>query len=94
MIMSPMVKDLNANEEGWQKKVYRKDGIKNHPAKGGDPKKFKELVQVYEVLSDPRKSEIYDQYGKDSLKEGMGGGGGGHDPFDTFLSFFGGSPFS
>lgn len=23
----------------------------------------------------------------------MGGGGGGHDPFDIFQSFFGGSPF-
>ena len=23
----------------------------------------------------------------------MGGGGGGHDPFDIFSSFFGGSPF-
>jgi DnaJ family protein A protein 2 len=41
-------------------------------------------------LSDPEKREIYDQYGEDALKEGMGGGGGGHDPFDIFSSFFGG----
>lgn len=53
---------------------------------------FKELAQAYEVLSDPDKREIYDQYGEDALKEGMGGGGG-HDPFDIFQSFFGGSPF-
>ena len=45
------------------------------------------------MLSDPKKREIYDQYGEDALKEGMGGGGGGHDPFDIFQSFFGGSPF-
>ncbi|KAK8552709.1 hypothetical protein V6N12_041288 [Hibiscus sabdariffa] len=74
-------------------KAYRKAAIKNHPDKGGDPEKFKELAQAYEVLSDPEKREIYDQYGEDALKEGMGGGGGGHDPFDIFQSFFGGNPF-
>ncbi|KAF9598923.1 hypothetical protein IFM89_033121 [Coptis chinensis] len=52
-----------------------------------------QLAQAYEVFSDPEKREIYDQYGEDALKEGMGGGGGGHDPFDIFQSFFGGSPF-
>ncbi|RZB83722.1 DnaJ protein-like isoform B [Glycine soja] len=75
------------------KKAYKKAAIKNHPDKGGDPEKFKELAQAYEVLSDPEKREIYDTYGEDALKEGMGGGGGGHDPFDIFSSFFGGSPF-
>ncbi|CAN8299444.1 unnamed protein product [Cochlearia groenlandica] len=75
------------------KKAYKKAAIKNHPDKGGDPEKFKEIAQAYEVLSDPEKREIYDQYGEDALKEGMGGGGGGHDPFDIFSSFFGGSPF-
>ncbi|XP_078437010.1 dnaJ protein homolog 2-like [Wolffia australiana] len=82
----------NASAEDL-KKAYRKAAIKNHPDKGGDPEKFKELAQAYEVLSDPEKREIYDQYGEDALKEGMGGGGGGHDPFDIFQSFFGGSPF-
>ncbi|TXG73510.1 hypothetical protein EZV62_002089 [Acer yangbiense] len=72
------------------KKAYKKAAIKNHPDKGGDPEKFKEVAQAYEVLSDPEKREIYDQYGEDALKEGMGGGSGGHDPFDIFQSFFGG----
>ncbi|NP_001311740.1 dnaJ protein homolog [Nicotiana tabacum] len=75
------------------KKAYRKAAMKNHPDKGGDPEKFKELAQAYEVLSDSQKREIYDQYGEDALKEGMGGGGGMHDPFDIFESFFGGNPF-
>ncbi|KAK1354522.1 dnaJ protein-like [Heracleum sosnowskyi] len=84
----------NASQDDL-KKAYRKAAIKNHPDKGGDPEKFKEISQAYEVLSDPEKREIYDQYGEDALKEGMGGGGGGHDPFDIFSSFFGGggNPF-
>ncbi|KAE8038618.1 hypothetical protein FH972_011111 [Carpinus fangiana] len=36
---------------------------------------------------------MYDQYGEDALKEGMGGGGPGHNPFDIFESFFGGGAF-
>lgn len=72
------------------KKAYRKSAIKNHPDKGGDPEKFKELAHAYEVLSDPKKREIYDQYGEDALKEGMGAGrGGGHNPFDIFEELFG-----
>ncbi|KAL6567011.1 hypothetical protein OROMI_015415 [Orobanche minor] len=76
------------------KKAYKKAAIKNHPDKGGDPEKFKELAQAYEVLSDPEKREIYDQFGEEGLKE-QAGGGGMHDPFDIFSSFFGagGSPF-
>ncbi|KAF3321257.1 dnaJ protein [Carex littledalei] len=73
------------------KKAYRKAAMKNHPDKGGDPEKFKELAQAFEVLSDPEKREIYDQYGEDALKEGMGGGGASsHSPFDIFEQFFGG----
>ncbi|KAM7493588.1 hypothetical protein LguiB_028197 [Lonicera macranthoides] len=78
----------NASQDDL-KKAYRKAAIKNHSDKGGDPEKFKELAQAYKVLSDPEKREIYDQYGEDALKEGMGPGAGGHDPFDVFQSFFG-----
>ncbi|VFQ96502.1 unnamed protein product [Cuscuta campestris] len=84
--------DKNVSQEDL-KKAYKKAAIKNHPDKGGDPEKFKEIAHAYETLSDPEKREIYDQYGEDALKEGMGGGGGMHDPFDIFQSFFGGSHF-
>ncbi|XP_027334189.1 dnaJ protein homolog 2-like isoform X1 [Abrus precatorius] len=75
------------------KKAYRKAAMKNHPDKGGDPEKFKELGQAYEVLSDPKKKELYDQFGEDALKEGTGGGTSFHNPFDIFESFFGGASF-
>jgi len=57
-----------------------------HPDKGGDPDKFKELTQAYEVLSDKDKRELYDQGGAEAVQQG--GGGGGHG--DIFSQMFGG----
>lgn len=68
--------DKNASESEI-KKAHRKLALKLHPDKGGDPEKFKEINEAYDVLKDPKKREIYDQYGEDAIKEGMGGGGGG-----------------
>ena len=64
------------------KKAYRKLAVKNHPDKGGDPEKFKEIQKAFDVLGDERKREIYDQYGEEGLENGGGGGGGG-DIFDV-----------
>lgn len=75
------------------RKAYHNDARKKHPDKGGDPEKFKELSQAYEVLSDPEKREIYDEYGEDALKEGMGGASDSHSPFDIFEQIFGGGAF-
>lgn len=65
--------------------VIRKMALKHHPDKNPDnPKsveKFKEVSQAYELLSDPEKRKVYDQYGLDFLLRGgaeapPGGAGG------------------
>ncbi|KAH9153850.1 hypothetical protein AeRB84_003983 [Aphanomyces euteiches] len=68
------------------KKAYRKLALKNHPDKGGDPELFKNITVAYEVLSDPEKRELYDQYGEEGLQQG----GGGHPGADIFSQMFGG----
>ncbi len=39
------------------------------------------------MLRDSEKRKIYDQYGEEAIKEGMGGGGGGGGPQDLFDLF-------
>ena len=58
--------------------------MKEHPDKGGDPEKFKDISVAYEVLGDPEKRELYDKYGEDGIREGAGGMGGMGDIFDLF----------
>uniref|UniRef100_A0A915ECF0 Uncharacterized protein n=1 Tax=Ditylenchus dipsaci TaxID=166011 RepID=A0A915ECF0_9BILA len=73
------------------KKAYRKLALKYHPDKNpNEGERFKLISQAYEVLSDPKKREVYDRYGEDGIKEGGGGGGGMHNPMDIFDMFFGG----
>ncbi|XP_073666244.1 dnaJ homolog subfamily B member 6 isoform X3 [Tursiops truncatus] len=92
------------------KKAYRKLALKWHPDKNPENKeeaerKFKQVAEAYEVLSDAKKRDIYDKYGKEGLNGG--GGGGSHfdgpfqfgftfrNPDDVFREFFGGrDPFS
>lgn len=59
------------------KKAYRKLALKYHPDKNKSPgaeEKFKELAEAYEVLSDKKKRDIYDQVGEEGLKAGAGAG--------------------
>lgn len=66
------------NEE--LKKAYRKLAIKYHPDKNPNnpeaEEMFKEAAEAYDVLTNPEKRQIYDQYGHQGLSSGFGGGGG------------------
>ncbi|CAL5420335.1 unnamed protein product [Camellia sinensis] len=89
--------DRNAKDDDL-KKAYRKLAMKWHPDKNPNNKKdaeskFKQISEAYDVLSDPQKRAVYDQYGEEGLKgqvpppgaggfyAGSDGGGGGPTTF-------------
>lgn len=69
----------NASEDEI-KKAYRKLALKYHPDKNkaaDAEEKFKALAEAYEVLSDKKKRDLFDQFGEEGLKSGAGFGGAG-----------------
>ena len=73
------------------KKQYRKLALKYHPDKNKDPgaeDMFKKISQCYQVLSDPKKRDLYDKFGEEAVNQD---GGSGIDPSDIFAQFFGGN---
>ena len=61
------------------KKAYRSMAMKHHPDRGGDEKKFKEISQAYEFLTDPQKKQMIDMGGDPNAQPG---GGFGQSPFE------------
>ena len=76
------------------KKSFRQLALKYHPDKNpGDKEaegKFKEAAEAYQVLNDPEKRKIYDQFGHEGLKgSGFRGPRGFEDVFSSFGDIFG-----
>lgn len=81
--------EKNASSEEIKKAFYRL-AHKYHPDKGGDPEKFKEINEAYQVLSNKEKRAQYDRFGTTFddgafRKEGF--------PFDFDFSSFGATDF-
>ncbi len=80
-------------DESTLKATYRKLALKYHPDRNPGDKaaeeQFKEAAEAYEVLHDPQKRQIYNQYGHQGLEgSGFSGFGGFDDIFSNFGSIF------
>ena len=90
------------------KKAYRKQALEWHPDKHEDDnkeaaeKRFKEINEAYQVLSDPEKRSAYDQFGHQAFGPGAAGrggqgpfgqGGGRQGPFTYTYTTQGGGPY-
>ena len=60
------------------KKAYHKLAIKNHPDKGGDPEKFKQVAEAYEILT--KRKQEYDMFGYADINPNF-------NPLDIFKMF-------
>lgn len=85
--------ERNASE-GEIKKAYRGLAMEYHPDRNPNNKEaesaFKEAAEAYEVLSDPQKKQLYDQFGHAGLQQsGFHGPGSYEDIFAHFGDVFG-----
>ncbi|HEY3499347.1 MAG TPA: J domain-containing protein [Polyangiaceae bacterium] len=76
--MADFYKDLGVARDASAddiKKAYRKLASQLHPDKNpGDKKseaRFKVVNRAHQVLSDPEKRKLYDEFGEDALREGF-----------------------
>ena len=89
-----------ASEEDIRK-AFRKKALDYHPDRNKAPdasEKFKEVNEVYQVLTDPDRRRQYDRFGHAGVRNGQSSSGGGAEGFgdifggfgDIFDAFFGG----
>ncbi|MFC1625843.1 DnaJ C-terminal domain-containing protein [Patescibacteria group bacterium] len=90
------------------KKAYRKQALEWHPDRHKDDKeeaerRFKEINEAYQVLSDSQKRSAYDQHGHSAFSPGggfagqgspFGQQGGKYGPFTYTYTSSGGNPFA
>ncbi|XP_050164796.1 LOW QUALITY PROTEIN: dnaJ homolog subfamily B member 1-like [Myiozetetes cayanensis] len=77
------------------RRAYRRQALRCHPDKDRSPgaeQRFKEVAEAYDVLSDPKKREIFDKYGEEGLKGGAPTPGPGGSNGPTFTYTFRGDP--
>ncbi len=84
--------DRKASEQEI-KKAYRKLAKKYHPdtnqGNAQAEQKFREVGEAYEILRDPEKRKLYDQYGEAAFTEGFGSAGHGGSQGNPFGGGFG-----
>lgn len=83
----------NASDEDI-KKAFKKKAMKYHPDRTGNDKaaekKFREAKESFDVLSDPKKRSMYDQYGTTDFGGASNSGGFNTSGFgDVFEDIFG-----
>jgi len=85
------------------RRAYKREALKHHPDRNPgnceSEKKFKEINEAYQVLSDDEKRRVYDQFGHAGLEGGGPGFDGGiSDMFahmqDLFTEMFAGNGFA